>query len=779
MIPDVIHIDGSLPSAGVITRAIETSTVDSAEPEAELSRLHRVFYPVYRVSYCYDESSLLPWQNGTNRGVILLDGLWSDNHAALQPYRSASESLETVSLDPYDFGRAQSKGRRSILLDFQVPTERAQQLLPDRIEDVAESAAFDDPNQITTSFMEGLQSTFDLPDAVDPTTFQGIEDVTRLYLPFWIFEVYRPDSADWIGAARTVQEIEQDGERPHRWLSSFLQEDRSRLARFAHEPAKPTNSPTDPEKVAEEANNRAPTRRTEEQDNQRKHESKTHDADATSDEPETSITAEPVQPEGVDLEAKNLVEQSPDRCFADVGGMERLKQTIRRTVLEPVERPESFRSYGLDPVSGVLFHGPPGCGKTYVSGAIAGELDYALLEVTPADLSSKYMGKPAENVSDVFTIAKANSPCVCLLDEIDAIASDRADRSNSSERAMVNQLLTELEDCPEDVLVLATTNLLEDVDDAILRTGRFDERIEVPPPDGPARRAILEIHLEGRPVDGNLELGSVVERTAGYASSDLAYVVTSAARRALREGERIGIDHLLAAVSATDSSVPDWGGSAIGDGKTIVQPEGVELNARSLVSTGVELDFTNVGGMSELKGRLRETVIDPIDHTDRYEEYGLGVTSGILLYGPPGCGKTYVTQALAGELDTAFLDVTPADLTSKWMGKPARNVADLFEIARQNAPCLLFIDEIDAIASARGRGSSQSQRQMVNQLLTELETLAELEREVVVVAATNLLEDVDDAILRSGRFDERIECHRQMPRHDTRSSRSTLPIDPS
>ncbi len=201
-----------------------------------------------------------------------------------------------------------------------------------------------------------------------------------------------------------------------------------------------------------------------------------------------SESNEPIQPEDAELDAATLVDPSPDRCFGDVGGMADLERTLRRSVIGPVQQPETFREYGLDPVSGVLLHGPPGCGKTYVAGALAGELEYAFLEVTPADLSSKYMGKPAENVQDAFAIAEANAPCVLFLDEIDAIASAREDQSSTSERGMVNQLLTELEDVSEDVLVLAATNLLSDVDDAIVRTGRFDEHVEVPPPDVPARR---------------------------------------------------------------------------------------------------------------------------------------------------------------------------------------------------------------------------------------------------------------------------------------------------
>ncbi|WP_226005730.1 AAA family ATPase [Natrinema salinisoli] len=781
MIPDTVEIDRMVPAAGAIKHSLEAYATEAVGPDAELTRLHRVLYPVFRVEYRYERESRLPWGDETTHGVTLLDGLWADNHAALQRYRSETDSLESVSLDAYDLGLDRPGLGRTVLLDFQVPTQRARRLLPERLADVAESHRFDDPASITSSYVEGLVDTFGLPSDLDPAAFDGIADVTRLYLPFWVCEVYRPDERDLIGVVRDPEDTREDNDSPHEWLSAFFRTDKSRLARYAHTSIR---QPTDPsgadDSGSDSSDSTDPDGQTGDPGDGR--DDSASDAAETADERSTATggaddrgepqsgSSEPVQPETAELDAETLVDPAPDRCFADIGGMADLEQTLRRTVIGPVERPDQFREYGLDPVSGVLLHGPPGCGKTYVAGALAGELDYSFLKVTPADLSSKYMGKPAENVQDVFAIAEANRPCVLFLDEIDAIASAREDQSSTSERGMVNQLLTELEAVSDGVLVLAATNLLEDVDDAILRTGRFDERIEVPPPDAAAREEILEIHLEERPVVDDLALESVVDRTAGYAASDLEYIATDAARRALRDDDLIDSEHLLAAVEAVDSSVPDWAGGALGDGKTITQPDGVDLSARSLVTPTVDRGFDDVGGMDDLKERLHDTVIDPLENADRYAEYGLGVTSGLLLHGPPGCGKTHVAGAFAGELDYSFLEVAPADLTSKWMGKPARNVADLFEIARQNAPCVVFLDEIDGIAGARTDGGNASQRQLVNQLLTELESLGD--EAVVVVAATNRITDIDDAVLRSGRFDERIE----VPPPDATARREILRV---
>ncbi|MEY7851347.1 AAA family ATPase [Natrarchaeobius sp. A-rgal3] len=790
MIPAEIEIDRTLPSGGTVKHALGTYAEQAVGADAEITRFHRVFYPVFRVEYEYERSGRIPWGTDTVSEVTLVDGLWADNHAPLQTYRAETDSLETASLAAYDFGTDRPGLGRSVLLDFQVPTQRATALLPNRLEEIAESEAFADPASITSSFEDQLTETFGLPDDLEPETFRGVADVTRLYLPFWICEVYRPDGRDLIGAVRSVEDARNDGTSRHDWLSAFFREDNSRLARYAHtsirraiDPPEPTES-QDSNAAGNESGEpdaSGSAERVSETDAGERSDPSSAPNERGADEPSDSAgtaeptgsqpeSNEPIQPEDAELDAATLVDPSPDRCFGDVGGMVELERTLRRTVIDPVKQPETYRQYGLDPVSGVLLHGPPGCGKTYVAGALAGELEYAFLEVSPADLSSKYMGKPAENVQDAFAIAEANAPCVLFLDEIDAIASAREDQSSTSERGMVNQLLTELEDVSEDVLVLAATNLLSDVDDAIVRTGRFDEHVEVPPPDVPARREILRIHLEGRPLADGLDLDSVVDRTAGYAASDLEYIATDAARRALRSGEAIETDHVIAAAEDVDSSVPDWAGSALGDGKTLTQPDDVDLSARSLVTPSVDREFGDVGGMGGLKDRLEETVIDPLENAGQYAEYGLGVTTGVMLYGPPGCGKTHIAGALAGELDFAFLDVTPADLTSKWMGKPARNVADLFEIARQNAPCLVFLDEIDGVAGDRGGSEGTSQRQMVNQLLTELDGLED--EDVVVVAATNLLSDVDDAILRSGRFDERIE----VPPPDATARREILEV---
>jgi SpoVK/Ycf46/Vps4 family AAA+-type ATPase len=260
----------------------------------------------------------------------------------------------------------------------------------------------------------------------------------------------------------------------------------------------------------------------------------------------------------VDLSAQSLVDPSVDRTFADVGGMAELKERLRETVVDPLESPEAYEEYGLDVLNGLLLYGPPGCGKTYLAGALAGEIGHAFLEVSPADLASKWMGEPAGNVADLFAIARANAPCILFLDEIDAIAGARGGMQTSQQQ-MVNQLLTELEGLDgEDVVVVGATNLLEDVDSAIRRSGRFDERVEVPPPDAEARREILQVHLDDRPVSEDIDWGPVVEGTEGYAASDVELLAENAARNAFQDGTAIGDDHFDTALFETQSSLRTW-----------------------------------------------------------------------------------------------------------------------------------------------------------------------------------------------------------------------------
>jgi transitional endoplasmic reticulum ATPase len=267
-------------------------------------------------------------------------------------------------------------------------------------------------------------------------------------------------------------------------------------------------------------------------------------------------------------DASEYLDDSPDTDFGDVGGMSELKQTLTDSVIDPLQRPELYEKYDLGVVNGILLYGPPGTGKTYITEALAGELGYNFIDVTPSDLTSALVGEAADNVANLFEVARGNQPCMVFIDEIDAVAGSRSDgaQKTQSERQMVNQLLEELTEIQdEDVVVVGATNLLEEVDDAIRRSGRFDERIEVPPPDATAREAILRVHMRNRPVlTDSIDWETVRECTDGYSASDMELIATTAARQALRDArDEEGIQpvtqqHVETAIEETDSSLEHW-----------------------------------------------------------------------------------------------------------------------------------------------------------------------------------------------------------------------------
>jgi len=762
MIPTQFAFDRRLPSESDARETLEARTVTPL-PDERLERLHRVLYPAFRVEFEYDASNLFSFGSERETGTTLLDGLVDGNDQWVHRYVSGTGDPVTVPSGEFDLGTGHPGLGRTVMVTFQAASDRARSVLVEGLTDYRERRTVVGSEDAAV-FLNRFKDTYGVPNDFDPDGGIEVTDVSRVYLPFWLAE-FGSERVDrrYLASFRDLDDVGDD--HVDGWLGNYVGDDPTVVDRYGHEVRADrveqatggSASGTDGSGSGSESS--APGINREHGDTP---------VDRTGEDSEPEV----VQPEGVEVNADSLVDPSPDHGFGEVGGMAGLKETLGHTVVRPLANPDRFAEYGLGVVNGVLLHGPPGCGKTYVTRALAGELGHSFVEVSPADVTSKYMGEPAQKIADVFAVARANAPCLLFIDEIDGIAGDRDGEgaTNTSEQQQVNQLLTELEGLDDhDVVVVGATNLVEDVDPAIRRSGRFDERIEVPAPGAEARREILRLHLAGRPQVDDLDLEPVVERTVGYAASDLELLAENAARAALEDGEPIGQSHLDRAVDGTPSSIEDWVGVSHEQGTRVVQPEGVDLSARSLVDPDVGRTFADVGGMADLKDRLRETVVEPLENPEAYAEYGLDVLTGLLLYGPPGCGKTYLAGALAGEVGHAFLEVSPAELTSKWMGEPAQNVADLFEVARANAPCVLFLDEIDAIAGSRG-GMQTSQQQMVNQLLTELEGLEG--EDVVVVGATNLLEDVDDAIRRSGRFDERVE----VPPPDAEARQAILDI---
>ncbi len=434
-----------------------------------------------------------------------------------------------------------------------------------------------------------------------------------------------------------------------------------------------------------------------------------------------------------------FVDSPPDLDFDDVAGMDSLKDTLRRQIIEPFAGNDVYEKYGVASDSGVLFHGPPGTGKTHISKCLAGELGCNYVSIDGGSIDRQR----GDVMTQLFEEARQNQPCLIFIDEIDAIATDRsAANQRPADTKLVSQLLSELSaiDGTDDVIVIGATNAPESIDDAMLRTGRFDSKIHVPAPDAEARIAIFDQHMTAPTT--SIDTDRFERETEGLVSSDVVELARRAGVKAASREQETGRESVV-----TETDVFD----AIEAITTQQEMTG------SFIQRPPAMDFSDVVGAEELKDQLRQTIVNPLTQPEFHEEYGLGVENGVLLYGPPGTGKTHVSKCLAGELGCAFISAKASDLVSKWIGQGAKNVEAMFEEARQNQPCLVFIDEIDALATDRSARQTKSERQMVNQLLAELSQLDDSGENVVVIGATNRVDEIDPAMLRTGRFSELIE----------------------
>jgi len=448
--------------------------------------------------------------------------------------------------------------------------------------------------------------------------------------------------------------------------------------------------------------------------------------------------------DGTALAPGDLTTEPPGHDFEDVGGMADLKATLEDRVIEPLAEPDRYDAYGIGAVNGVLFYGPPGCGKTFLASAVASETGYNYLEVSPAEITSKYIGEAADNVATLFETARENEPCLVFLDEIDAIAGDRADHMATSEQQMVNQLLTELESQDDaEIVVFAATNYLEDVDDAILRSGRFDERIEVPPPDREARREILALELSDAPTAEHVALGSIADGTAGYASSDVELLGDVAARHAIADEAPIQQSHLQQALAETETSIPGW---------LDRYEDRFEEDLRR-GPTQEPVPFEELPGMEEIAETVDRRVLGPVRHAEYYEEYGVEPVHGALLVGPPDAGKSTVARSIAAELDRDSIEISPDRFRREGVTELADRAAEIVEDARDAAPSVLLLDDLEELAPADG--GSHAHRELASRLASLLPTLEG--DEVLVVGTAGSIGAVDADVLHAGAFDERIE----------------------
>ena len=445
----------------------------------------------------------------------------------------------------------------------------------------------------------------------------------------------------------------------------------------------------------------------------------------------------------------------PRITYDELGGLKNEVQKIREMVELPMRHPELFDKIGVEAPKGVLLYGPPGTGKTLLAKAVAGETNAHFISLSGPEIMGKYYGESEERIREIFTQAEENSPSIVFIDEIDSIAPKRDEVSGEVEKRIVSQLLTLMDGMKSrgKVVVIAATNRPDSIDPALRRPGRFDREIEIGIPDDEGRFDILSIHTRGMPIDEKVDLKQISKTTHGFVGADLEVLSKEAAMRSLRrilpeidlDEDKISSE-ILQRIQITSEDFRD----ALKE----VRPSAL----REVQVQIPNVSWDDVGGLDQLKEELREAVEWPIKHKEAFDYVNVETPKGILLHGPPGTGKTLIAKALAKMTESNFISIKGPELLSKWVGESEKGVREIFRKARQAAPCIIFLDEVDSLVPRRGSGDSGSHvtENVVSQILTEIDGLEELHN-VLIIGATNRLDIVDEALLRPGRFDRIIE----------------------
>ena len=468
----------------------------------------------------------------------------------------------------------------------------------------------------------------------------------------------------------------------------------------------------------------------------------------------TEMTDVEVQTEPVDVSKLEGVKNVVDVTYEDIGGLKEEVKKVREMIEIPLKRPELFERLGIAPPKGVLMHGPPGTGKTLLAKAVANESDAHFIAINGPEIMSKYVGGSEERLRELFEEAEENAPSIIFIDEIDAIAPKREEVSGEVERRTVAQLLTLMDGLKSrgQVVVIGATNRPDALDAAIRRGGRFDREIEIGVPDKDGRGEVLQIHTRGMPLDDKVDLEEMADITHGFVGADLESLCKEAAMRVLRrvlpdiKGDEEISKETLKKMIVTKTDFKE----ALKE----VQPSAL----REVLVQVPDVKWEDIGGLANAKQELQEAVEWPLKYPESFEKFGVRPPRGVLIYGPPGTGKTLLAKAVANESDANFIAVKGPELLSKWVGESEKGVREVFRKARQTAPTVIFFDEIDSIASARGGSSTDSgvTQRVVNQLLTEIDGLEELQ-DVAVIAATNRVDILDPALTRPGRFDRHVK----------------------
>ncbi len=450
---------------------------------------------------------------------------------------------------------------------------------------------------------------------------------------------------------------------------------------------------------------------------------------------------------------KELEVGIPYITYEEIGGLENEIQRIREMVELPLKHPELFGRLGITPPKGVLLYGPPGCGKTLLAQAVANESEAHFISINGPEIMSKFYGESEKRLRQIFDEAEKNAPSIIFIDELDAIAPKREEVIGEVERRVVAQLLAVMDGLQKrgEVIVIGASNRPSAIDPALRRPGRFDREIEIRVPDKVGRHKIILIHSRGMPLE-SVDPQSIADITHGFVGADLAALCREAAMRALRRYlPRINLEEdeippeVLAELRVTSEDFEE----ALRE----IQPTAM----REVTIEVPNVRWNEIGGLEEIKHKLQQAVQWPLQYPDSFIRLGVEPPRGVLLYGPPGCGKTLLARAVATESEANFISIKGPEILSKWVGESEKAVREVFRRARHAAPAIIFFDEVDALAPARGTGAGDSHvtERVISQVLTEIDGIQSL-KDIVVLAATNRPDLLDPALLRPGRFDRHI-----------------------
>jgi len=457
-----------------------------------------------------------------------------------------------------------------------------------------------------------------------------------------------------------------------------------------------------------------------------------------------TILNEPV-PEGKGL---------PRTTYEDIGGLHGEIQRVREMVELPLRHPELFQRLGIEPPKGVLLHGPPGCGKTLLARAVANESEANFYSINGPEIMSKFYGESEARLREIFQQAQQKAPSIIFIDEFDSLAPKREEVTGEVERRVVAQLLALMDGLGGrgNVIVIGATNRPSALDQALRRPGRFDREIEISVPDKCGRHEVLQIHTRGMPLATDVDLNKLSAMTHGYTGADLSSLCRETAMKALRrylpqiniEEERIPPEVL----EKMEVKMDDF---------TSAYKEVTPTAMREVYIEVSTVHWDDIGGLDDVKQSLKEAVEWPIKNPEMFTRVGIRAPKGILIYGPPGCGKTLLARAVATESEANFISIKGPEIFSKWAGESEKAIREVFRKARMAAPAIVFLDEIDSLTPNRGMGASDSDvsERVISQLLTEIDGINTL-HDIVVIAATNRPNMVDPAVIRPGRFDRLI-----------------------